>query len=130
MNAEESLFDAYRKWRRLATACQKAICRRNWTFLLECQSAIAKLQPFIDTVTKKARDEWKRSPADRPAKETKLRAIILELKALLESNKKLLQVARAVAARKREELERAGRNLRRIQSSYGSARRRALRGVA
>jgi hypothetical protein len=125
MNAERSLFDAYREWRRLATACQKAIGQRNWDFLLECQSAIGKLQPFISTVTQKARDEWKRSPVDRAEKENKLRAIILELKALVESNKKLLQEARVMALNKREQFGRVGRNLKRIQSSYGSSRKPA-----
>jgi uncharacterized protein YhaN len=130
MNAERSLFDAYREWRRLAKACRKAICQRNWAFLLECQGAIRKLQPFITTVTQEARNEWKRSHVDRAAKETELRGVIFELEELAESNKKLLQAARAVALSKREQLERAGRNLRRIQSSYGSAQRPALRGVA
>jgi hypothetical protein len=130
MNAERSLFDAYREWRRLAGACQKAISRRDWSFLSECQSAIGKLQPFITAVTQQLRDEWKRSPADRPAKEAKLRATIMELKTLVESNKELLRSARAVALSERQQLEQVGRNLRRIQSSYGSARRPALRVVA
>lgn len=130
MNAERSLFDAYREWRRLATACQKAISRCDWAFLLECQSAIGKLQPSITNATRQARNEWNHSSVDRAAKETKLRTTILELKALVESNKRLLQKCRAVALSKREQLERAGRNLQRIQSSYGTARPGALRGVA
>jgi hypothetical protein len=130
MNAERSLFDAYREWRRLAMACQKAICHRNWALLLECQGAIRKLQPFITTATPKVRNEWKRSQVNHEAKETKLRETISELEELLESNKKLLQSARAVALSKRDQLERAGRNLRRIQDSYGSGRMRILRGVA
>jgi hypothetical protein len=125
MNAERSLFDAYREWRRLAMACQKAIHQRNWEFLLECQSAIGKLQPFIATVTQKVRDEWKRSPGDRAEKENELRAIILELKAMVESNKKLLQEARGTALDKCAQFERVGRNLKRIQNSYGSSRQPA-----
>jgi hypothetical protein len=130
MTAEQSLFDAYREWRRLAVACQKAITRRDWDFLLQCQSAITKLRPLIDTVTQQARDEWKRSPARRATKESELNAMILEVKSLVESNKKLLQDARTDALSKREQLGRAGRNLKRIQNSYGSTRRSALRGVA
>ncbi|HEY1789939.1 MAG TPA: hypothetical protein VGJ73_17470 [Verrucomicrobiae bacterium] len=114
----------------MATACQKAICQRNWVLLLECQDAIKKLQPFITTVTPEVRKGWKQSPIDRTAKETELRAMILELEELVESNKKLLQAAQAVALDKREQLGQAGRNLKRLQSSYGSARRPALRGVA
>jgi len=129
MNAEGSLFDAYREWRRLATACQKAICQRNWGFLLECQDAIRNLQPFITTATRQVRDEWKHSHAGT-ARESELRAIIMEVKALVESNKRLLQAARAAALNKREQLEQSGRNLRRIQRSYGSAQTRVLRGVA
>lgn len=121
MSAEQSLFDAYREWRRLAKACQKAICQRNWAFLSECQNAIKKLQLFIATVTQQVRDEWKRSQVDRTATEIELRAMILDLMALLESNKKSLQAAREAALSKREELEMAGRNLKRIQNSYGPA---------
>ncbi|HEX3624949.1 MAG TPA: hypothetical protein VH280_05910 [Verrucomicrobiae bacterium] len=121
MTSERSLFDAYREWRRLAKACQKAISRRNWAFLSECQNAIKKLQPSITAITQQVRDQWKRSQVDHTAKENQLRTTILELMALLESNKKLLQAARAVAISKREELEITGRRLKRIQGSYSLA---------
>ena len=124
MNAERALFDAYRNWRRLARACQKAIGQRNWPFLLRCQGAIKEIQSFTTSATRQVRDEWSRSNADTATKEHELRAIILELKELAESNKKQLQAARATALSRREQLEQVGRNLRRIQVSYGSAQPR------
>ena len=122
MSAERALFHAYREWRRLAQACQKAINQRNWPFLLRCQSAIKEIQSFTASATRQVRDEWSRSNADTAAKENKLRATILELKELAESNNKQLQAARAMALSRREQLEQVGRNLRRIQGSYGSAK--------
>lgn len=121
MSAERALFDAYREWRRLAHACRKAISQSNWPFLFQCQSAIRDIQKFTSVAILEARDEWKRCNADCQAKENELRVIILEVKELVEANKKLLQAARAKALSKREHLERAGRNLRRIQGSYGAA---------
>ncbi|HEV2454236.1 MAG TPA: hypothetical protein VGY98_08245 [Verrucomicrobiae bacterium] len=130
MSAERSLFEAYREWQRLAKACQKAISLRNWDFLLQCQGAIKELQPSIAVATLKVRDEWNLSRADRTAEETRLRATILELMALLEANKKLLHDSREMALTKRKELDLAGQNLRRIQISYGSAQRATVRGIA
>lgn len=121
MSEESALFDAYRKWRRLAGACQKAIRQRNWPFLLQCQSAIRDVQSFIAMATPQVRREWGRSNADCGTKEKELRAIILELAELVKSNKKLLQGARTAALSEREHLGRVGRNLKRIQGSYVSA---------
>jgi hypothetical protein len=121
MSAERALFDAYREWRRLARACQKAISQRNWPFLLRCQSAIKEIQSFTASATRQVRDEWSRSKADCAAKENELRALILELTELVESNRKQLLAAKATAFSRREQLEKAGHNLKRIQRSYGSA---------
>ncbi len=88
---------------------------------MRCQSTIREIQAFTATATRDVRDEWKKSEAECRAKENELSAFILELRALVESNKKLLRIARATALSKREQLEKAGRNLRLIQGSYGSA---------
>lgn len=122
MSAESALFEAYREWRRLSRACQKAISQRNWSFLLRCQSAIQEIQSFTASATRQVREEWRQSNVDFAAKENELRALILELRDLAESNTRQLQTARAAAICRREQLERAGRNLRRIQGSYASAK--------
>jgi hypothetical protein len=122
MSAEHALFNAYAEWRRLARAGHRAIGKRDWDFLLECQRVIRGIQPNISKLTREARNEWKQPKADSAAKEEKLRAIILELKGLLESNQKLLQACRSRALSEREKLEQAGRNLKRLQNSYVSAR--------
>ena len=121
MSAEQALFDAYREWRRLARAGQKAISRRDWALLLECQTIVRKIQPTITNLRQQARDEWQRTNVDCSLKEKELQAVILEIKDLLESNQKLLLAARAGALSRRQKLEQAGRNLKRLQNSYASA---------
>jgi hypothetical protein len=122
MSAEQALLNAYSEWRRLAEAEGKAVRMRNWNLLLECQQAIKKIQPLITQLRFAARAEWKNSGADRAAKEENLRTIVSELIELGQRNKMLLQTARDAAQAKRQELEQAGRNLKRLQLSYVSAR--------
>jgi hypothetical protein len=122
MSTEQALFDAYREWRRLAKAAHRAIYKRDWKFLFECQSRVQRVQPLISNLTEKARNEWKQQKADGRAKEERLRAVISELIGLLESNQKLLRDCRATALSKRGELEQAGRNLKRLQNSYNLTR--------
>jgi hypothetical protein len=59
MSAERALFDAYREWRRVAKAAQRAIHKRDWKFLLECQRIIQGIQPLISSLTREARNEWR-----------------------------------------------------------------------
>lgn len=121
MSAEGALFDAYAEWRRLARAGHQAICRRDWRFLLECQGVIQRIQSSIAKLTRQARQEW-RSNVNCADKEKELRAVILELKDLLESNQKLLQAAKSTALARRQKIEQAGRNLKRLQNSYAFSR--------
>jgi hypothetical protein len=118
MSAERALFGAYREWHRLAKAGHNAIHKRDWNFLLECQQITRKIQTFIPNLTLEARNEWKEQKLDSEVKEKELRAVILELMKLLESNKELLCSARTTALSRREKLEEAGRNLKRLQNSY------------
>lgn len=120
MSAERALFDAYREWRRLTRAGHRAISKRDWAFLWECQSIVRKIQSDMAGLYQQARDEWRRSNVDCAMKEKELHAIVLELKDLVESNKKLLQTVRAAALSRREKLEQAGWNLKRLQNSYSS----------
>jgi hypothetical protein len=122
MSAEQALFDAYREWHRLARAAHQAIYKRDWKFLLECQRVSRGIQPLISNLTREARKEWRLQKSNGEVKEAKLRTVISELFGLLESNQKLLQTCQARALSKREELERAGRNLKRLQRSYVLAR--------
>ncbi len=122
MSAEQALLDAYSEWHRLAEAAGRAIHRRDWNFLLECQQALKKHQPLITRLTREARDEWKQPGANSAAREKTIRAVILELIELGQRNKMLLQAAREAVRMKCEQLEQAGRNLKRLKLSYVSAR--------
>jgi hypothetical protein len=121
MSAERALFDAYREWRRLAKAGNKAIGKRDWRFLLQCQSLARGIRASIKNLHRQAREEWQRSNVDCATKEKELRAVVSELKDLVESNQKLLRAARTMALAKRREIDQAGRNLKRLQGSYVSA---------
>lgn len=125
MNAEQSLLDAYSEWHRLAEAEGSAIRRRDWKFLPECQQALKKIQPTITQLTLAARDEWKKSGADLAAKGKIIHTVVRELIELARRNKMLLQAAREAAQARREDLEQAHRNLKRLQLSYVSARQAA-----
>ncbi|HEY5233623.1 MAG TPA: hypothetical protein VIK35_08830 [Verrucomicrobiae bacterium] len=122
MSAEQALLDAYSEWHRLAEAAGRAIRRRDWNFLLECQQALKKHQPLITRLTREARDEWKQPGAGSPAREKTIRAVILELIELGQRNKMLLQAAREAARMKCEQLELAARNLKHLKLSYVSGR--------
>jgi hypothetical protein len=122
MRAEQALLEAYAEWHRLAEAEGNAIHLRDWNFLLECQEVIKKIQPLVTQLTLAAREEWKKSGADCAAKEKIIHATVWELIELGRRNQMLLQAARAAAQAKREELEQASRNLKRLQASYVSAR--------
>jgi hypothetical protein len=122
MSAEQALLNAYSEWHRLAKAEGNAIRMRNWNFLLECQQALKKLQPFISQLTFAARSEWKKSDTDYFKKEKAIHAVVSKLVELGQRNKISLQAAREAAQAKREQLTEAGRNLKRLQLSYVSAR--------
>jgi hypothetical protein len=122
MSAEKRLFDAYDEWRRLAKAEGQAIRKRDWNFLLECQDALKKFQPLIKKLTREARDEWKQWDLNFAAKEKNLREVVLELIELGRRNQALLKIARQAAQLRREQLELARWNLKRLQLSYVFAR--------
>jgi ribosome recycling factor len=125
MSAEQALFDAYQEWHRLAQAVQKAIHKRDWNFLSECQKVVRTIRSSISNLTREARAEW-RQRADRAAKEKQLNAVILNLMEQLESNKKLLRATRekglAAHTARRAALEKTAQNLKRIHSSYAVRR--------
>ena len=118
MNAEETLFNAYREWHRLAKAAHKAIGKRDWGFLLECQAVIRRIQPSVTSLHQEVNEEWKRSQVDCASKKKELNAMILKIKELLESNKQLLHTAQQTALSDREKINQVGMNLKRLQSSY------------
>jgi hypothetical protein len=122
MSAEQALFDAYREWRRITVAAGRAIQRRNWEFLRECQDYIQKLQPQVSRLTLDARQEWKQSRISAAAKEAKILTVISELMELGERNQEWLKAASDAAQTERERLELAGQNLKRVQQSYSITR--------
>ena len=122
MSAEQAFFDACREWRRITVAAGRAIHRRNWNFLHECQGFTQKLRPQVTRLAREARAEWKQSGADLAKKEKQIRVVVVELKELGERNVAWLQAARQAAQAERERLEQAGQNLKRVQQSYASTR--------
>jgi hypothetical protein len=122
MNAEKALLDAYQEWHRLVIAEGKAIRSQNWDFSTECRKARQKLQPLVDRLTHEARAQWKQMGADGALKEKKLQVRISELIDLVNHNKLLIQSARGTAKIKREQLNQAGKNLKRLQHAYVFAR--------
>lgn len=121
MNAEKTLLATYQEWHRLAEAEGRAIHRRNWDFLLECQNVVKKLQPTITQLTREAAVEWKQSGANLLEKKNKIRAVVAELIALGQRNQSQLIAMRAAAKAEREQLEQARQNLKRLHQSYGVA---------
>ena len=122
MTAEETLLEAYKDWRRLAELETEAIRTRHWILMADCQKRLASLQPIIIRLTADAREEWKKSNADKIAKQNELRAIISGLVELELQNSTLLAAAKDVAQTQLAQLELARTNLKRIQRSYGPIR--------
>jgi len=121
MSAEKALFDAYREWIRLAKAEGRAIRRRDWNFLGECQQLLQNIQPLIARLTGEANDEWEKSGMDSESKRTKLRNVVAGLIEVGRKNQRLLDAARESALAKGRQLEAARHNLKRLQNSYASA---------
>lgn len=120
MTSEQVLLDACREWHRLAKAAHTAICRRDWKFLLECQCRTKKIHRFVSNLARKKRDDRKEQEGLAPPTQKQIHDLARELVALLESNSRLLQMAKEAALVEREKLAQSGRNLKRLQNSYAS----------
>lgn len=120
MNAEQELLNAYREWHRLALAEAKAIRTHNWSLLADCQLAIADFQKLISRLSLDARRDWESAGLDCAAKERGIQVFAHELLDLTRQNQTLLQQAKDAASAQLENLGEAGRNLQRLQRSYGS----------
>src|ERR1700743_2394963 len=108
MNAEKTLREAYAEWHRLAEAGGRAIRRRDWNFLLDCQQVVQNLQPVITRLLPAARAEWKQAGGGGGVREKETQAIVLGLTRLGEHTRSQLAAARAAARAEREQLDRAG----------------------
>jgi hypothetical protein len=122
MNAEQALFDAYSEWRRLALAGRQAISRRDWVFFSQCHREVTQIQILITNLSRKLPGEREQSGEYFVARQKNIHAMVSELIELTHQNRKLIGSAREAVQAKRGELEQAGRNLKRLQSSYVSAR--------
>ena len=122
MNAEQALRDVYREWRRLMIAGGRAIQRRDWNLLGECQQLTKKLQPEVSRLTREACEGWKRAGANLVIKEEEVNAILSELLKLAQRNQALIRTSRQAAQTERNRLKQAGQNLRLLQQSYAFAR--------
>ena len=119
MNAEQELLHAYREWHRLAQAEAKAIRTHHWSLLADCQLAITDFQKLISRLSLEARREWEAAGLDCVAKENSIKVFVAELLDLTRQNQVLLQQAKDEACAQLENLGEAGRNLQRLQRSYG-----------
>jgi hypothetical protein len=128
MSAETELLRAYREWHRLAQAETKAIQTRNWALLNDCHLAIKDYQILVARLTQEARAEWQRTGCNVGEKEKNLQVLISDLLDVTRQNQGRLQTALARAREQIDQLGEAGKNLKRLQRSYGmaSARSRAL----
>ena len=120
MNAEAELMRAYREWRRLAQAESKAIQTHNWVLLSDCHLAIRDYQSLVGVLTQQARSEW-REAGNLAEKENNRRALVSGLIELTRQNHARLQAALGTARKQLDELGEAGKNLKRLQRSYGVA---------
>jgi len=128
MNAESELLRAYREWHRLAQAETKAIQTRNWTLVTDCHLAIKDYQNIVARLTQETRAEWQRAGCNVAEKEKNLQVLISDLLDITRQNQGRLQAALAKAREQIDQLGEAGKNLKRLQRSYGmvSARSRAI----
>jgi hypothetical protein len=128
MSAETELLRAYREWHRLAQAETKAIQTRNWSLLTDCHLAIKDYQILVARLTQDARAEWQRTGCNVAEKEKNLQVLVSDLLDVTRQNQERLQTALAKAREQIDQLGEAGKNLKRLQRSYGlvSARSRAL----
>jgi hypothetical protein len=118
MNADQQLDEAYKEWRRLAEAECAAIQTCNWSLLSACQKALLNLQQHITTLSEASRKVWEKMGSGRIAREKQLAATVRELIELERRNNTLLSAIRENARQQLEQLDRAGRNLKRIHHSY------------
>lgn len=120
MNAERQLVEAYGEWRHLAEIEGEAIGARDWMMVAASQTALRHLQERISSLSPTVREEWSKRGDERVVKERGLTAIIHELIGLERRNQTLLNSLQEAARLKLNQLDQAGRNLKRIQRSYGS----------
>lgn len=121
MNAESELFRAYREWHRLAQAETKAIKTRNWNLLNDCHQAIRDFQTMVGGLTLEARGEWRRAGCDLAEKERNVHVLVAQLIDLTRDNQSLLQSTMETARHRLDGLGEAGKNLKQLQRTYGSA---------
>lgn len=119
MKAENDLLRAYREWHRLALAEAKAIQMRDWNLLADCQLAIKDFQSVVSQLSVQARKEWVSAGCDLAEKERHVQVFVHQLIETTQQNQTLLEATKLVVRERLDQLEAAGRNLKRLRSSYG-----------
>jgi len=120
MNADRDLHQACQEWRRLAEAEGEAIRAGNWLVVHDCQNALRDLQPRLSELNLQARQEWSRQGCEQE-KDKNLLTVIHSLIELERRNYTWLNVRREAARAHLDQLEQAGRDLKRIRHSYAPA---------
>ncbi len=118
MAAESELHHALTEWGRLAEAEGQAIRAGNWSFVADCQHALAQLRPIINRLTVQAGPNPTRQDSSSTSSRPSLRAMAMELLELERRNLAWLEHRRQTLSAHVKQLSRTGRNLRGIQRSY------------
>ncbi len=118
MTAEAELHNTYAEWRRLAEAEGEAIRAGNWGFVTDCQRALTRLQPTIDSLTERVRKGPAPPISNGSAHAGSFRSTVLELIELERRNLAWLEHRRHNLSTHVEQFSRSSRNLRGIQRSY------------
>jgi len=109
---------AYAEWNRLTRAQGAAIRSGNWSFVAECQGALAQLRQNIDRLNSGIAEQTVESDGGNNPNPQASRATILELIELQRRNLISLEQRRQRLSAHIENLSRASRNLRCLQRSY------------
>ena len=73
----------------------------------------------MSQLTQQARKEWEGAGSNRAEKERHIQVFVNGLIETTRHNQTLLQAAKTAASERLEKLNEAGRNLKRLQRSYG-----------
>jgi hypothetical protein len=123
MSACATLLELYQEWRQWTESEGESILANDWRKVARCQAAKSELQPRILQQTDAAQAECARDGIDRRAFDKQVRSRVNELIYLETRNGEFLAEQKTLARAEYVALERAGRDLGRIQKRYAAPAR-------
>lgn len=109
MTPVDELHALYQQWRRLTEEEGQGIAAGDWDQVDQCQSSKARLQPRIVEVSQRV---------DPAVHQAQFHPVVEQLLNLERANRSRLDAQRGNAEARRQELDRATRNLRQLHQSY------------